>query len=115
MDAPARDDFPSFGNNFDGFPKRLPDDCVEYSLFVIDAKLKSQKELVSRLETIRKEAHKLADGLLQEYIWQRDGFKLELESEKGASSSRPSAGLGLTTTIRDDVFSRNDELWGFCR
>ncbi|CAG8972869.1 hypothetical protein HYALB_00001289 [Hymenoscyphus albidus] len=83
MNAPSKDDLPLFGDNFDGFPKRLPDDCVEYALFVVDAKLKSPKELVSRLEVIRKEALKLAGGLLQEYIWQRDGFTLELDKEKG--------------------------------
>ncbi|KAG9236058.1 SGT1 protein-domain-containing protein, partial [Amylocarpus encephaloides] len=74
-------DYQGFTEGFDGFPKCLPDDCVEYSLFVIDAEIKSQKELLSRLEALRKEASRMAEGLLKEYIWQRDGFKLEVESE----------------------------------
>jgi len=79
------DDFNGLGEGIDGLPKRLPEDCVEYSLFIIDARLKSQKELLSRLETVRKAAVDLADSLLKEYIWQRDGFKLEVESGKGMS------------------------------
>lgn len=85
MDAPSND-FNGFGDGFEGFPKRLPEDCVEYSLFIIDSKLKAQKELLARLEVVRKEALKLTDSLLKEYIWQRDGFKVEVESGKGAPS-----------------------------
>ncbi|KUJ10634.1 SGT1-domain-containing protein [Mollisia scopiformis] len=72
-----------FGEGFDGFPKRLPEDCVEYTLFIIDSRLKNQKEVLSRLEAVRKESLKLTESLLKDYIWQRDKFKLELESGKG--------------------------------
>ena len=82
-----KNEFKGFGEGFVGFPKHLPDDCVEYSLFIIDSKLKSQKELLSRLEAVRKESLKLTDSLLKEYIWQRDGFKLEVKNEKGKSSA----------------------------
>lgn len=83
------DDLKAFGEGFDGFPKRLPEDCVEYSLFIIDSKLKSQKELLARLEVVRKESLKLTDSLLKDYIWQRGDFKLEVESEKGMSLRSP--------------------------
>lgn len=79
------DGLKSFGEAFDGFPKRLPEDCVEYSLFIIDSKLKSLKELLARLEVVHKESLKLTDSLLKDYIWQRESFKLELESGKGMS------------------------------
>ena len=82
MDVPV-DDFKGFGEGFDGFPKRLPEDCVEYSLFIIDSNIKSQKELLGKLEHVRKESVKLMESLLKEYIWQREAFKLELESGKG--------------------------------
>ncbi|PVH89011.1 SGT1-domain-containing protein [Cadophora sp. DSE1049] len=75
-----KQDFKGFGEGFEGFPKRLPEDCVEYSLFIIDSRLKSQKELLGRLEEVRKESLKLTESLLTEYIWQREAFKLELES-----------------------------------
>jgi len=86
MDS-VKDEFQGFGEGFEGFPKRLPDDCVEYTLYLIDSKLKSQKDLLVRLEAVRKESVKLADSLLKDYIWQRDGFKLELESGKGKIST----------------------------
>lgn len=82
-----QDEFQGFGEAFNGFPKRLPDDCAEYTLLIIDSKLKSQKELLSRLELVRKESLKLTDELLKEYIWQRDPFALELKSDKGNVSA----------------------------
>ncbi|KAL2072263.1 hypothetical protein VTL71DRAFT_11606 [Oculimacula yallundae] len=79
----SENEFKGFGEGFDGFPKRLPEDCVEYSLFIINSKLKSQKEVLGRLEEVRKESLKLTERLLKDYIWQREAFKLELESGKG--------------------------------
>jgi hypothetical protein len=78
-----QDGFKGFGDGAEGFPKRVPEDCVEYSLFVIDSRLKSRKELLVRLEAVRKESLKLTESLLKEYIWQRESFKLELENGKG--------------------------------
>jgi len=78
----SKDDLKWFGEGFDGFPKRLADDCVEYMLFIIDAML-TQKEVLSRLELVRKEAMKLTGSLLKDYIWQRDDFNLKLEQSSG--------------------------------
>lgn len=80
------DDFKGFDGSFNGFPKRLPDDCVEYSLYIIDSKLKSQKDLLSKLEDVRKESLNLLKDLTKDYIWQRDGFKLEMKNENGTIS-----------------------------
>jgi len=90
----VKDEFQGFENGFDGFPKRLPDDCVEYTLFIIDSKLKSRKELLARLEAVRKESLKLSSGLLKEYIWQREAFRLELESGEGTIIYRLIFGRG---------------------
>jgi hypothetical protein len=81
-----KDEFQGFGKGFVDFPRRLPEDCVEYTLYIINSKLQSQKELLTRLEAVRKEAVKLTNNLLKDYIWQRDSFSLELESGKGAVS-----------------------------
>ncbi|KAK6608979.1 hypothetical protein H4I96_02910 [Botrytis cinerea] len=78
------DGFKGFDEGFNGFPKRLPDDCVEYSLYIIDSKLKSQKDLLSKLEDVRKESLKLLKDLTKDYIWQRDGFRVEIKNEKGS-------------------------------
>lgn len=82
MPAP-KDDLKWFGEGFDGFPKRLPEDCVEYMLFIIDDRLKSQKEIFQRLEIVRKVAVELQVQLLKEYIWQRDRFTVEIKIEPG--------------------------------
>lgn len=79
----VKNEFQGFEDGFHGFPKHLPDDCVEYTLFIIDSKLNSQKELRTRLEAVRRESKKLTDTLLKDYIWQRDGFSLQIENGNG--------------------------------
>ncbi|KAF2501041.1 SGT1-domain-containing protein [Lophium mytilinum] len=75
-----KDDFKWFGEGFDGFPKHLPEDCVEYIIFVIDAKL-SDIQKRERLQKIQRVATDLEKKLLKEYIWQRESFKLTLVHE----------------------------------
>lgn len=82
MSKPA-DDLNWFGEGFSGFPKRLPEDCVEYFLMIIDAELNSVKEHHIRLEAVRKEASKLTAKLLKDYIWQRECFGLSTKSQNG--------------------------------
>ncbi|KAI6714824.1 hypothetical protein PZA11_005111 [Diplocarpon coronariae] len=77
------DGFNEFGKDFVGFPKLLPENCVEYLLFIVDLKIKSQRELLGRLDDVRKEALEMTGGLLKEYIWQREAMNLELQSSKG--------------------------------
>lgn len=80
---------PNVGENFSDFPKRLPDDCVEYSLFIIDAKVKNNRDRLARLEAVRKELNKLISDLLKDYIWQRENFTLNLKTEDGAYDTKP--------------------------
>lgn len=109
-----KNEFKGFEDGFEGFPKHLPDDCVEYSLFIIDTKLKSQKELLGRLEAVRKESSKITDSLLNEYIWQRDGFKVEVKSEKGTNPA-PCRKLAQLNRPRINVSSRSYKLRRFGR
>ncbi len=81
MEAP-KDDFKWFGEGFDGFPKRLAEDSVEYTLFIVNSEL-SQREVLSRLEEVKKEAAKVTTSLLKEYIWQREKFSLKLVQQPG--------------------------------
>lgn len=83
MEGP-KDDLKWFGEGFDGFPKRLPEDCVEYMLYIIDSRL-TAKETLARLELVRKEAVKLTTKLLKDYIWQRDIFSLKLKLDDPSS------------------------------
>ena len=40
MNALKDDGLKWFGEGFDGFPKLLPEDCVEYTIYVLGSKLK---------------------------------------------------------------------------
>ena len=80
------DSFKWFGEGFDGFPKTLPEDCVEYTIYMIDAKLQDI-ELRDRLRQVKIAAEKLTKDLLKKegFIWQRDGFELELAQTSAKS------------------------------
>ncbi|KAI5361276.1 Putative Ecd family protein [Septoria linicola] len=68
-----------FGEGFDGFPKRLPDDCVEYVIHVVHGGLNSTAALRTRLNEILKAATESKKKLLKDYIWQRQEFDLTLQ------------------------------------
>ncbi|KAK4452069.1 protein ecdysoneless [Podospora aff. communis PSN243] len=76
---------------FHGFRMRLPEDCVEYMLFVVGDKN------LNKLEAVRKAAIEKAESLTKDYIWQRDGFKLETKIQGGLSY------LHGTTNYGDNV------------
>ena len=77
-DLPQDDGLKWFGEGFDGFPKRLPDDCVEYLVHVIDKKLRDIATTRTRLNQILKTANELAKKHTNDYIWQRDIFEPKL-------------------------------------
>lgn len=66
--------------DFEGFRMRLPEDCVEYMLFVLGDK--SDASLPS-LEAVRKAVDAKLNEIAKDYIWQRDPFKLETKVQKG--------------------------------
>lgn len=76
------DKFEFFEQGHDGFPRQLPENCVEYILVVLDEQLEGRK-LLSALETVRKTAMQTADRLTKGYIWQRDAFQLAIKNERG--------------------------------
>jgi hypothetical protein len=80
MDGP-QDDLKWFGEGFDGFPKKLPDDVVEYMIFIIDSQL-SDVQTRERLQAFQRALNVLEKKFLKEYIWQRDALKLELVREE---------------------------------
>ncbi|KAM0427175.1 hypothetical protein ACHAPT_007602 [Fusarium lateritium] len=61
---------------------QLPDNCVEYLLFVLDPQLEARRQL-SQIEAARKAAIDLATSLTGDYIWQKDEFNLTLKNEQG--------------------------------
>ena len=71
-------------DGFEGFRMTLPEDCVEYMLFIIGDKTDGS---LPSLETVRKAAEQKLDELARDYIWQREPFRLERRVQKGASPS----------------------------
>ncbi|CAD6575145.1 MAG: hypothetical protein ASARMPRED_007111 [Alectoria sarmentosa] len=92
MDAP-RDEFKWFGEGFDGFPKILPEDCVEYTVYILDSKL-TDLETREQLRQVQSAVLKLTNDLLKDFIWQREAFKLLLEREDGRSFLRGRTNYG---------------------
>lgn len=70
---------------FEGFERILPENCVEYMLFVIETD-PQPNSVLSSLEAVRKAAVQLSNQLTRDYIWQRDGFSLETTTQMGTSS-----------------------------
>lgn len=69
-----------FGEGFDGFPKKLPEDVVEYIILIIDTRL-SDIQTRERLQAFQRALQDLKKKFLKEYIWQRDEIKLDLVRE----------------------------------
>lgn len=88
MANPSKEDIEWFRSSFHPIPKpKLPDDCVEYSLYVLSSDLSDASakplEVRSRLREIQKASSELTKELLKDYLWQRENFSLELTSEDG--------------------------------
>ncbi|KAI1438182.1 SGT1-domain-containing protein [Xylaria sp. CBS 124048] len=80
MDIQDRDELSQ--GSFKGFPRSLPDNCVEYMLFVLDSKLEP-RSLLAELESVRRAAMQLCVATAKDYIWQRDSFQLQVKREDG--------------------------------
>ncbi|KAK5125131.1 hypothetical protein LTR85_000807 [Meristemomyces frigidus] len=87
-DLPQDDGLKWFGEGFDGFPKRLPDDCVEYVVYAIDETLKDIAATRTRLNEICKAANALIKKHIKDYIWQRDAFELKLHPSLSSLNPR---------------------------
>lgn len=62
---------------------QLPENTVEYMLFVMDSQQTEARKTRPRLENIRKAAVELVQSLTKDYIWQREGFEISFKSESG--------------------------------
>lgn len=83
---PTEEDIAWFKSTFHPIPKAaLPDDCIEYSIHVIAASLDTtnDSECRIRLREMQRYSAELQREWLKDYIWQRQGFALELQKEDG--------------------------------
>jgi hypothetical protein len=97
---PTDEDIAWFKSTFHPIPKaELPDDCVDYSLHLISATLDAanDSEVRNRLREVQKYASQLQKIWTKNYIWQRQGFSLELAKENGGVC------LALARTFRNEL------------
>lgn len=84
--ANTRDNFKWPGEEeFEGFPRHIPEDCVIYSLYVIrsDKDNSGEASIRKQLEEVQAAATDLKTKLLRDYIWQRESFDLEYCQKDG--------------------------------
>jgi hypothetical protein len=85
----SQEDLEWFKSTFRPIPKpELPDDCVEYSLYHIPSNptpaiIDGVAETRLRLVEVQRTAAELTRDLLKDYIWQREGFRLEISKGNG--------------------------------
>ncbi|ROT42706.1 SGT1-domain-containing protein [Sodiomyces alkalinus F11] len=63
------------------FETSLPENCVEYFLFLVEEPSLDRRRKISKLEELRKSALRFSKGVLADYIWQKDEFNLELRDD----------------------------------
>ena len=107
----SEEDLAWFRSTFRPIPRpQLPDDAIEYSIYLFGNRIPGTTntdntisnvavntpkttgvntdavlETRSRLQNIQKTASQLSRLFLKDYIWQREGFGLELTKEDGMS------------------------------
>ena len=77
-----QDDFKGFDDDFEEFPKHLPDDCIEYSIYILDS-VSNDSKTRELLREVQSSATKLIKTSLKGFIWQRQEFGLQLVRENG--------------------------------
>ena len=78
----SKEELESLSQGFEGFIKSLPEDTVQYGVYVISSKL-SDSQLRSRLSDIERESKTLVKNYLKDYIWQKESFALQLKRKDG--------------------------------
>jgi hypothetical protein len=114
METP-QSDFKWFGEGFEGFPKILPENCIEYRLYINDGGTFDIPDGSSRWTAVLEEASKLRQTYLQGYIWQQDDFSLELKTDDGRYFMLLRENHQLTRSCRFRTFIWPDGLLGLCR
>jgi len=116
MDEP-QDSFKWFGEGFNGFPKSLPEDCVEYAIYIIDSKL-NDSDKRTQLRKVQSDGQKLISELTKGFIWQREGIQFTLEHSESQSFLRGRTNYGdsvedewLVVYFLRELSIRFPEIW----
>ena len=90
------EDLEWFKSTFHPIPKpALPDDCIEYTLYILDPSSEGNNTKISqRLREVQKASAEFTKTLLKDYIWQRERYRLELTREDSVSVLRGRTNFG---------------------
>ncbi|RKF58280.1 Protein ecdysoneless-like protein [Erysiphe neolycopersici] len=80
MDSPSQEKFISKEHR-NVLLRQVPEDCVEYCLYVVDSKPKTRDQVRNLCEAILSKSIEITKKLLEGYIWNREDFKLEIRTE----------------------------------
>jgi len=78
----SKEELESLSQGFEGFIKSLPEDTVQYGIYLVSSKF-SDSQLRSRLSDIERESKTLVKNYLKDYIWQKESFALQLKRKDG--------------------------------
>ncbi|PWY92534.1 putative regulatory factor Sgt1 [Aspergillus heteromorphus CBS 117.55] len=88
----SQEDLEWFKSTFRPIPKpEIPDDSIDYSLYYIPSSpapaiIDEVAETRARLVEVQRTSAELVKDLLKDYIWQREGFRLEITKDDGVTS-----------------------------
>lgn len=82
MDGPVQDK-PISTDRRNVLFRQVPEDCIEYSLYVVDSKLKTRDQVQHLCEVILSKSIEITKKLLEDYIWNRECFNLAIRTEGG--------------------------------
>ncbi|KAL2815535.1 SGT1 protein-domain-containing protein [Aspergillus granulosus] len=124
MPPMSEEDLEWFKSTFRPIPKpELPDDCIEYSLHYIPsnptpAVVDEVADTRARLIEVQKSAAELVKSLLKDYIWQREGFKLEITKANGITSLSGRTNFGdsiedewVIVYLLRELTKKHEDIW----
>ncbi|KAL4871012.1 hypothetical protein BDV12DRAFT_165106 [Aspergillus spectabilis] len=124
MTPMSQEDLEWFKSTFRPIPKpELPDDCVEYSIHHIPsdpapAIVDKVADTRTKLMEVQKTAAELTKELLKDYIWQRDGFRLEITKSEGAATLSGRTNFGdsvedewVVVYMLRELTKKHKEIW----
>ena len=104
--ARSEEDIAWFKSTFHPIPKAaLPDDCIEYSIYALSSSLDATNDSESRLrlKEFQKYANQLQKQWLRDYIWQRQGFSLDVEKDDGEVGNLETRAIEVKLTTNAGV------------
>ncbi|KAL2860767.1 putative regulatory factor Sgt1 [Aspergillus lucknowensis] len=120
----SQEDIDWFKSTFRPIPKpELPDDCIEYSLHYIPSKpdpavVDEVADTRAQLIEVQKSAAELTKTLLRGYIWQREGFRLEITKNDGVTSLSGRTNFGdsvedewVIVYLLRELTKKHEDIW----